>query len=126
MAGSSLFRTPILFAGCALALAAGCSRNEAPKALSADQVPAAVESAFKEAPPEAKTTAAEVVSSLQGKDDVKAFFDLQALSGRNDLSPEQRQVAARSMLSMNERLRAAAAQGDQRAAQALQLFRSSK
>src|SRR4051794_18405282 len=101
MAGSSLFPTQILFAGFALALAAGCGRNEAPKPLSADQVPAAVEDAFKEAPPDAKTAAAGVVSSLQGKDDVKAFFDLQSLSARNDLTPEQRQVATRSMLSMN-------------------------
>jgi hypothetical protein len=126
MAGSSLFRTHILAACCALALAAGCDRYEAPKPLAAEQVPAAVENAFKDATPEVKSSAAEVVNSIQGKDEVKAFFELQNLTSRNDLTPEQREVASHSMLSMNERLRAAAAQGDQRAAQALQAFRSSK
>lgn len=103
-----------------------CSRNEAPQPLAADQVPQVVENAFKEAAPEAKTSATEVVNSLQGKDDVKAFFELQNLSSRSDLTPVQREAATRSMLSVNERLRSAAAQGDQRAADALQLYRSSK
>jgi hypothetical protein len=110
----------------ALALFAGCSRNTPPPALPADQVPAAVENAFKEASPDAKNSASEVVSSLHNKDEVKAFLELQSLSSRTDLTPEQRQAAARSVLSMNERLRVAAEQGDQRAAEALQGYRSRK
>jgi hypothetical protein len=115
----------VLMIGATLAFVA-CSKNEPPKALAAEQVPGAVETAFKDAPAEAKTAAKEVVESLQGKDEVKAFFELQNLSSRSDLTPEQRQTAARSMLSVNERLRAAGANGDQRAADALQSYRSSK
>jgi hypothetical protein len=109
-----------------LLLLVSCSKNEPPTALAPEQVPAAVETAFKDAPAEAKSSASQVVNSLQGKDEVKAFFELQNLSSRTDLTPEQRQAATRSMLSLNERLRAAAAQGDQRAADALQVYRSSK
>ena len=116
----------ILLIGAAFALVAGCSKNEAPKALAPEAVQGEVESAFKEAPADAKSTANEVVTSLQSKDDVKAFFDLQNLSTRTDLTPEQRQTAARSALAINERLRGAAANGDQRAAEALQVYRSSK
>jgi hypothetical protein len=48
------------------------------------------------------------------------------LMSRPDLTPEQREAAARSMLSVNEQLRAAADQGDARAREALQIYRSSK
>ena len=51
---------------------------------------------------------------------------LQALFARPDLTPEQRQAAQRSMISLNEKLRVAAEQGDQQAAQALQMYRARK
>lgn len=109
-----------------LFLVVGCQKNDAPAALPADQVPQVVEQAFKSASAEAKTNADEVVASLQNKDDVKAFVDLQILGARTDLTPGQREAATRSMLSLNERLRDAAAQGDQKAQEALQQYHAHK
>jgi hypothetical protein len=119
-------RKPILSLCFVLAVASGCSRNRAPAPLPADQAPAVVEKAFKEADPQVKTAATEVVEALQRKDHIKAFFELQDLSSRSDLTPEQREAASRSMLSVNEQLRSAASQGDQQAAEALQAYRARK
>ena len=115
-----------LLACSCLLVAAGCGKNEPPQGLPAEQVPAAVQSAFEEATPEVKDAAKEVVNSLQGKDQAKAFLELNTLSTRTDLTPAQREAASRSMLSLNESLRTAASQGDQRAAEALQVYRSTK
>lgn len=117
---------PVLSICFVLAVAGGCSRNQAPAPLPADQAPSVVENAFKEADPQVKTAATEVVEALQRKDNIKAFFELQDLSSRSDLTPEQREAASRSMLSVNEQLRAAASQGDQQAAEALQVYRARK
>jgi hypothetical protein len=118
----------VLLALCtsALMLTSACSKNVAPEALPAEQVSTAVESAFKDASGEAKDSATAIVESLQAQDNVRAFLELQALSSRPDLTTSQRDAAARSMLSMNERLRDAAAQGDQKAADALQAYRALK
>jgi len=116
----------VLTACLALALGSGCGKKADPEVLAVEQVPATVENAFKGADGELKNTATEVVNAIQGKDEPKAMMDLQALFARPDLTPEQREVASRSMISLNQKLRAAAAQGDQRAAEALQIYNSRK
>jgi hypothetical protein len=103
----------------------GC-KEKAPQVLSAEQVPAAVESAFKDATGDAKTTANEVVAAIQSKDEAKALVDLQTLFSRPDLTPEQREAANSSMISLNERLRALAAQGDKKAQEALDTYSARK
>jgi hypothetical protein len=110
----------------AMVPAIGCSRSEAPKALRPELLPSIVENAFKDAVPEAKTAATEIIISLRTNNDVKAFFELQELSSRPDLTLAQREATARSMLSLNERLRTAAADGNQQAAEALQIYQSGK
>ena len=105
-------------------LTASCGQNEPPPPMPVEQVPATVENAFKEANPELKGSAGEIVTAIQGKDEPKALLDLQALFARPDLTPEQREAANRSMISLNQKLRTAAEQGDQRAAEALQVYRA--
>ena len=126
MRNPSRFLLSLSSAWALLVLSSGCSQSKPPEALTAEQVPATVESAFKDASPEAKSSAAEVIAAIQGNDEPKAILDLQALFARPDLTPEQRDVASRSMISLNERLRAAAAQGDKNAAQALETYRARK
>jgi hypothetical protein len=110
-----------------LLLAAACNRNAPPPApVSIEQVPATVASAFKDAPADAKSIAQEVATEVQAKDDGKALMQLQTLFQRPDLTPEQREAASRSMISLNLRLREAAAQGDTKAAEALQAYQAGK
>ena len=109
-----------------LLLAPGCGKNTAPEPLPPEQVSSAVETAFNEASGEAKQSATTVINSLRAEDNVSAFFELQALASRADLTAAQRDAAARSMLSLNESLRDDAAQGDQRAEDALRTYRALK
>lgn len=117
---------PALATIAAAGLSLGCGRDANPPPLSSEEVPAAVEGAFKDANADLQNSAKEVVSAIQGKDEGKALIDLQTLFSRPDLTPDQREAAARSMNSLNEKLRTAASQGDQRAAEALQIYRARK
>lgn len=110
----------------AMFAAVGCGGGKDPEVLSVEQVPAAVEDAFKNASPEVKESVEGVVAAVKGKDESKALLDLQEIFARPDLSPEQREAANRSMISLNQKLRTAAEQGDQRAAQALEVYRARK
>jgi hypothetical protein len=110
----------------ALLVSPGCRQAHGPEAIPVEEVPAAVSHAFDQAAPEVKNAANQVISSIQTKDEAKAFLELHVLASRPDLTPEQREAASRSILSLNERLRAAAEEGDNRAAEALQIYRSSK
>lgn len=103
----------------------GCNKSEAPAPISAEQVQPAVSSAFEKAAPEVKTMATDAAASLT-TDPAKAFVEFQALSSKPDLTPEQREVAAQSMVTANQRLQQAAAAGDKRAQDLLQLHRASK
>src|ERR1041385_8098549 len=110
----------------ALCLTGACSKDKAPEPVAVEQVPATVESAFKDAPAEVKSSADEIAAAVQGKDNAKALIDLQALFARPDLTPEQREAASQSMRSLHQQLRSSAAQGDARAAEALQTYGARK
>ncbi len=107
---------------------AGCNRNSDvhPKTLAREEVAPTLDDAFKNAKPENKQAASDVVSALQGKDDPRAFVQLQSLSAKPDLTPEQRAAATRSMLSVLAQLQAAAANGNKAAEDLLQAYRASK
>jgi hypothetical protein len=121
--GRSYLPIPLLAAIC---FTGACSKNKAPEPVAVDQVPATVESAFKDAPAEVKSSADEIAAAVQGKDNAKALIDLQTLFARPDLTPEQREAASQSMRSLHQQLRSAAAQGDARAAEALQTYGARK
>jgi hypothetical protein len=109
------------------AAAAGCGSSSAPPAaLSTQEVAPALESAFKDASAEAKSAATEAAAAVQQNDNPKALLEIQRLSARQDLTAEQREAAARSMLAIMEQLRQAAARGDGAAAAMLEVQRAHK
>lgn len=114
-------------AALAIAVEAGCGGGSAPpEAIPIEEIPARVQSTFQTAPPEVQALANTVASAVKQRDLTTAFVKLQALSSRPDLSSEQRETAARSMISITEELRTAAGDGDQRAQEMLQMHRAHK
>lgn len=109
------------------ALLGGCSRDiPPPQAMPADQVVPAMEKVFKDAQPELKKMAADFNASFKGNDPSRAFMALQTLNSRTELSVGQREVVTRSLLTVNEKLQAAAAQGEAKAGEVMQNYRSQR
>ena len=115
------------FGGAVLALAlAGCGNSSSGAAQTPEEAKAALQQAFTKAPAEVRAIAGEVQAAIQEKNDGKAFLQLGTLSSRQDLTPEQRGVAALSMQAMAQKLNAAAANGDKEAAALMDAYRASK
>ena len=105
----------------------GCKpKNSSPTALPVEQLPAALEKAFATAPAEAKELATQLIASIKAQDYSKAHPQMQALGATPHLTPEQLNITARGLLTLNDLLQAAEAQGDKTAAQALQNYRANK
>ncbi len=109
-----------------LLLLAGCSKGAPPKPMALEDVPSSLEAAFKDAQPEAKSTAEAVLAAIQAKDEAKAFLELNALVGRDDLTPAQRDVVSRAMATMAQQVQEVAAQGNEQAEQTLETYRARK
>jgi hypothetical protein len=110
-----------------LICASGCKpKDTMPAPLPADQLPAVMQQAFASAPASAKALASEVVAAVQAKDYSKALSQVQALTVVPKLKKEQISVASRALITINELLQAAQAQGDQNAAQTLQNYQRLK
>jgi hypothetical protein len=110
-----------------VAVAPGCKKTaQAPPPMPVEQVAPSIETIFQQAPAETRQLATEAAAAVQSSDDVKAFNDLQDLRARVDLTPQQREAVARSMLAVNQRLRQAAEKGDKKAEQALEHYRATK
>jgi hypothetical protein len=117
----------VLLCGCLLGfLGAGCGSGGPPAPLALEQIPAAINKAFATAKPEHKELADRAVSALQGKETGKALLVIQGLCGVPELTKEQRAVATRAVLALNEELRAAAARGDKDAAEFLRMRQANK
>ena len=104
-------------------LATSCKKAGTLVAITPEQIPSTVQTAFKGAAPEVESLANDVAASLQNQEEPKAFEQLQALSWRPDLTPEQREAAMRAL---NEQFAAAAAKGDKTAEEMLQKYRATK
>ena len=105
----------------------GCKpKTSTPTPLPVEQLPAALEKAFSEAPAEAKELAGQVIAFIKAQDYSKAHPQMRALAATPNLTPEQLNVTARGLLTLNGLLQSAEAQGDQTAAQALQNYRVTK
>ena len=105
---------------------AGCKRNAASTTLSPEQIAPAVQQAFGDAKPEVKGLATDLAGSVQNKDFQKAFMQAQDLSDHTDLTPSQRQAATRTQMAVMQQLVAAAANGDQQAADFLKAYKATK
>ena len=112
----------------ALMVGGGCrNRSQTSDAAAAvEKDPAAIEAAFRDAPIEVRQQATEVATALQSQNDAAAFVRLEKLSGRPDLTPEQRQAAFTSWMAVNARLQQAAANGNEGARDLLEKYRASK
>jgi hypothetical protein len=97
-----------------------------PTPLPVAELPAALEKAFRVAPAEAKDMAGQVVALVRAQDYSKAHPQLMALGAAPKLTREQLDVTARGLVTLNELLQAAQAQGDQKAAETLQTYRINK
>jgi hypothetical protein len=104
---------------------AACSKHTA-ATLSPDKVPEAINHAFSQSTGDAKDVASQVVSACQDQNVIAAFTNLETLSLRHDLTPEQRSVAARAMVATMPKLQAAAATGDTAAQATLHKYISSR
>ncbi|MBL9174878.1 MAG: hypothetical protein JNL10_15175 [Verrucomicrobiales bacterium] len=99
----------------------GCGRD-GPKQVEAakvEEVPKQIEEAFATAPAEARQAAQDLSASIPSQP-VDAFFGLQALGYRSDLTPEQRTALAQAMLAARAQLAQAAANGNSAARDALE------
>jgi hypothetical protein len=108
-------------------IATGCSKSS-PKsvALSPDQIPVKMNQVFNQSSGETKDLANNCVSASQNQDAATAFLDLQKLSSRNDLTPEQRATTSRAMAGMFQQLRTASEQGNPAAQNVLHQYLSTR
>lgn len=113
---------PVLFAAVLLGvLPSGCGRD-GPKPVEpakVEEVPKQIEEAFATAPAEARQAAKDLSASIPTQP-ADAFFGLQALGYRPDLTQEQRTALAQAMLAAREKLAEAAANGNAAARDALE------
>ncbi len=124
LASSARIASAVLLA---LVVSLGCKPQiVAPEPLPVDQLAGALEKAFSSAPAQAKDMATEVAAAVRAQDYAKAQPQLQVLAGLPKLSKEQISVTTRGLVTLNEALQNAQAQGDQKAAQTLQNYRSTK
>jgi len=101
-------------------LAAGCKPSatghlDAPPV---EEVPQQLQEAFADAPAETREMAVELAGKVSA-DTPAAAEGLEALSYRDDLTPEQRKAVAEAMMAALLELQRAAAAGDQRAQEAV-------
>lgn len=119
-----------ILAGClclaVLAVAAGCGRGKPPKAIATSDLPAAAENVFAKAPVAVKELATQANAALAARDWSGAWIALQALSERQDLTPEQQQFVASAIMTVGAELQQAVEQGDTRAQAAQQMHRLAK
>lgn len=110
-----------------LMLVPGCSKSSSgPVTLAPEQIPTAMNEGFKQSSPEARELAGNCASATQNQDVTTAFADLQKLSRRNDLTPEQRSIAARAMATTMVQLRAASENGNPQAQAVLRQYLSTR
>ena len=118
--------TLVALAACLSAAGCGKGSSGAAQALSPEQVVPTIETAFKQAAPETKEAANDVVAAIQSQDDPRALAQLQVLSTQPNLTPEQLSATARSTISMLARLQIAAANGNKAAEEVLRKYRATK
>ncbi len=107
-------------------LAVSCGKSGPPPPLALDQIPSAMNRAFSRARPDLKELSERAVSSLQNHEPGKALMVIEGLSAAPDLTKEQREVAARALLTINQELQAAQARGDKQAAELLRACQRSR
>jgi hypothetical protein len=107
-------------------LSAGCGQSEQPKEITTGDIPTESQNLFAKAAPELKELATKAVAALQAQDWPAAWVAFQTMGERKDLTPEQRQFVASSIMTVGAEMQKASAQGDERAQAIQQLHSISK
>lgn len=124
---ASLLLPTALVAALVILSHAGCSRASAPPTpLPAEQIPAAMQTAFAKAGTEVKGLLAELEQALNSKDYPVAYEKVQLICNLPEATQEQRLVSTRAMLTLTALLQTAQAQGNQDAAAVLKLQQRSR
>ena len=113
------------FALLPIVLTAACGKKPSEPPISAEQVPQVLDDAFKQAQPEASAAAKEVISSARTGDPA-ALQQTHELTARPDLTDEQRKAAFRAAAALHQKVVEDAARGDQKAEEALKVYRATK
>ena len=118
---------PVLLISLATGLpfATGCSKHTT-QDLAPEKVPAAMNQAFVQASGESKELAQDVATACQSQNTATAFTDLQKLSHRADLTPEQRSTTSQAMVGVLSKLRTESDQGNPSAQAVLQQYLSTR
>jgi hypothetical protein len=111
--------------GASWLVATGCSKHST-QALAPDKVPAAIDQAFVKATGEPKAIAQDVAAACQSQDTPAAFTDLEKLSQRTDLTPEQRATTAHAMATLFGKLRTESDNGNPAAQAVVQQYISTR
>lgn len=112
----------LLLATCLVA----CSKSsKAAIHLTPEQLPGALQAAFKGSDETRQDTAA-AVAAVEGKRPDEALDSLRRLTTRTDLSPDQRRVTAAAVRSVIEQLQAEASSGSKKAKDALEEYQATK
>jgi hypothetical protein len=105
----------------------GCHREEGPPPpLAAEQIPSEFAAGYKDAKPELKDLADQVLKALEAKDYPAAHQAVQNLAMSPAANKAQQILAARALITVTGLLQTAQAQGDEKAAAALKLYQSTK
>jgi hypothetical protein len=105
----------------------GCGREAGPPPpLSAEALPGELGKAFDKAPPELKQVVEGIRTAVTARDYPAAYQGIQYLANAPEVSDDQRKTVARGMLTLTGLLRAAQAQGDPKAAEALGNYQINK
>lgn len=108
-------------------MASGCRRASAPPSpLPLTEIPGEIQKGFASAAPGAREIAGQVAQAVKAKDYPAAYEGVQILASLHDATPEQRNIAARSLLGVVGVLKELQAKGDPAATAALQAHRASK
>jgi hypothetical protein len=120
-------RVNCILAVVALALAGGCGRKDAASETATQQESAAnVKSVFQNATEDIKQQAGEVVTAVQSQNPVAAYTQLENLSGRKSLTPEQQQAIFEMRMALVRQLQAESTKGNAAAEELLNKYRATK
>jgi hypothetical protein len=115
-------------AGLAVLLACGCHRGDqsALTPLPVEQIPPVIEKSFAKADEETKAAASRIAADTQSHDAPAAFTEIQNMWARPGLTLEQKIALNRAQHAVSQQLSDAAQNGDDRAAETLHHYLSTK
>lgn len=118
----------ITFLCLAAFLSTGCNKDtsSAPVPMPVEEMPAAFKRAFEHADKAIQDQANRYLAAVQKKDAVEAFNEIRDLSMNPALTEDQRSMLGRARMTTAQQLQSAAAAGDAKSTDTLQIYRSAR